>query len=245
MNNFLNALQFLTIIPLRVKKGKEEINLARSMAYFPLVGALLGLILFATWQIGILFLPSAVTCALVLTLSIVITGALHLDGFSDTVDGISGGRNKEDILDIMQTSHIGAIGMVSIVAILLLKFTLIYSLPSTIIGTALVSMAVMGRWSMVFSCQVYPAAGDKNSLARKFIEHIELKQLLWATVTMLILSAVLLALKALIIFPTILLICLIFNSFMLKKIGGLTGDTLGALNELVEVATLFIITVSA
>lgn len=242
MSNFLNALQFLTITP--IKTSKEEVNLAHSMAYFPLVGALIGLILFGIWEIGTFFLPPAVVCAVVLTLSILITGALHLDGFADTIDGLSGGRNKQDILEIMQTSHIGAIGMVGIVALLLLKFTLIYSLPSTVIGQALVSMVVMGRWSMVFSCQVYPAAGDRGSLARKFIEHIELKQLLWATVTMIILLAVLLGLKSLIIFPSILIISILFNTFLLKKIGGLTGDTLGALNELVEVATLFMVTVS-
>ncbi len=245
MRDFLTALKFLTIIPIKSKTGKEDIDLARSMAYFPLVGGLIGLILFGVWEIGGTFLPSSVVCALILALYIIITGALHLDGFADTIDGISGGRDKADIIDIMQTSHIGAIGMVGIVALLLLKFTLIYSLPSTVIGQSLVLMMVMGRWSMVFSCQVYPAAGDRQSLARKFIEHIELKQLLWATVTMVILLAVLAGLKALVIFPIILIVSILFNNFLVKKIGGLTGDTLGALNEFVELATLLIFTIAS
>lgn len=245
MNNFLTALQFLTIIPVKAKAGKEDINLSDSMSCFPLIGFIIGLILFGAWKIGIIFLPSAVVCALVLATSILLTGALHLDGFADTVDGISGGHEKNEILDIMKTGRVGAMGMVGIVMLLLFKFTLLYSLPSSTMGQSLILMTVMGRWSMVFSCQAYPATGNKQSLGRKFIGHIELKQIVRATLIMVILLTVLAGIKALIIFPLIFIISILFNNFIVKKIGGLTGDTLGGLNELIEVATLFIFTITA
>ena len=126
MKRLLVALQFLTIIPFKIKGKVDDNDLGRSLIYFPIVGLLIGLIL-----AGIAYfaapIPPLVTSALILIAWGVITGGIHLDGFADTCDGFYGNRPKEDILRIMRDSRIGTMGAVGVALILLFKFAVLSS----------------------------------------------------------------------------------------------------------------------
>ena len=109
MKKFLIALQFLTIIPVRLKNVEEK-ELSGSVNYYPVVGLLIGFLLAGSWLLLSIVFPVTVSALVVTGIYLLLTGALHLDGFADTVDGLYGGRTKEDIFRIMESSTIGAKG---------------------------------------------------------------------------------------------------------------------------------------
>jgi len=145
------AIQFLTIIPVISSPTPDNINdgnqneeedltenFANSMAFFPLVGMLIGILLVVLRRI-FYYLPvsSLIGDTLILIIWIWLSGGLHLDGFADSIDGFSGGHNKEEILKIMKDSSTGAKGVVALVSLLLLKFVLLVEMPLLLKDTAL------------------------------------------------------------------------------------------------------------
>lgn len=244
MKNFMIALQFLTPIPLPLTEIDDQ-GLGRSMAWFPVVGVFIGSVLATVYLLGNLFLPQMVASSLVMAAMIFITGGLHLDGLADTIDGLNGGKTREEILKIMHDDRIGAMGAMGIGVILLVKFACIYSLPGWEVARSLIAMAVLGRWSMVFSCWKYQAGGGSQSLGRRFIENVGRKEIVWATTTSFVLLLILSGWKGLFVLAIALIAILLFNFYLTRKIGGPTGDTMGGLSEVVESIALlsfFVIT---
>ncbi len=240
MNYFILALQFLTPIIGKCKIVKEE-DLAKSMAWFSLAGLFIGIVLAGLYSLFILFLPQIVACALILLATILLSAGMHLDGLSDTVDGIAGGKDKKDALRIMHDSNIGAIGAVIVFSCLLIKFACLYSFSSHMTRLALIVAAVLSRWSFVFSAAKWQAAPDNQGLGKKFINFVTNEELLWAS---LIMIAVLLAcfwIKGILILGLAILFIVGFNNFIKNKVGGLTGDTIGAVGELTETLVLVLI----
>ena len=149
MTSLLLAIQFLTVIPLKIRDVNER-KLADALIYFPLAGLLIGLILagLSTALFSLHFYEFTVAVVLVVALA-AITGGMHLDGLSDTFDALAGGKDKEKRLEIMRDSHAGAMGVISIVCVLLLKAALIFSLRPQDYLPALILMCILSRWSMV------------------------------------------------------------------------------------------------
>jgi len=237
MKRFLIALQFLTIFPIRIKSEVNEKDLGASLVWFPVVGALIGAVLAAILFI-FSFLPHLVTIALVLIASIVLTGAIHLDGFTDTCDGFLSAKSKEKILEIMRDSRIGTMGAVGITCLLLFKFTILVSIPKDILWKALIMTAVFARWCQCLACYMSGYAREEGK-ARYFIEHAAGKGVLSGAVFTLVMFILLLRLKGLILFFICLLPVFLSIQFVKRKIGGMTGDTIGAVSEIAEVAVLF------
>lgn len=238
MRGFLIALQFLTSIPVKVKKTVGDKELAESMAYFPLVGLLVGTILALVYNIFSLIFPHPVNCAFILILNIIITGGLHIDGFIDTIDGIASGGDRKKVLEIMREGRLGAIGVAAAILLFLAKYSLLVSLPKGTIEISLIVMLGLSRWSFVISSALYPCARDGEGLGKKFIQGIKLKEVLVSTITILIVALLVFKLHVFVLIPVICCAFLAFNFYMYKKIGGITGDTLGALGEIIEVLTL-------
>src|SRR3989339_349112 len=124
MNGLISAIEFLTIIPVKSK----NFSLKNSVVYFPLVGIITGSILVGVNMAAVLVFPRMVADAFTLIALVILTGALHLDGFADTIDGIFGGKDRDDTLRIMADEHIGTFAVVGVFSLLLLKFTLIYGM---------------------------------------------------------------------------------------------------------------------
>jgi len=238
LKRFLLALQFLTIFGLKTKLKITEENLGRSLIYFPIVGLFIGLFLVLVSSIfG--FLPHLVKIALILIVYIIITGAIHLDGFIDTCDGLYAGKSKEEILAIMRDPHTGAMGVIGLVCLLLFKFVVFFSLPEKILIKTLIAMVVFGRWSQVFSCYISKDLLQEGT-AKYFIEYVNTKAMFFTTLFTLGLSLMLLKAKGLVSFLASALIAFLFVSFVKRKIGGVTGDIIGATSEVSETGYAFI-----
>ena len=239
MKSLLAAFRFLTTLPVGVATGeKEEEALASSMIFFPLVGLSIGGCLFLIYRGGSLVFSPLLTNLLVLLGWIVITGALHLDGFMDTVDGLSGGRNREERLKIMSDSSAGAKGVIGLVSLLGLKFLLLVEIePSLKMGTLLFAPAV-GRWSMVLTTHLAPCAREKG-LAKAFITHKGGAVVFWTSLTVALLGLAIFKSSFLLVIGICLGVMYASTLYFKSRIGGISGDTLGALNEIIEVSALF------
>jgi adenosylcobinamide-GDP ribazoletransferase len=237
MQKFLIALQFLTILPVRIKSEPSEQDIRASLVYFPLVGTLIGAFL-AVILFVFNFLPQPVMAALVLIASIVITGGMHLDGFADTCDGFYGNRPREKMLEIMRDSRVGAMGVMGIVSVLLLKFTLLLALPKTILPLTLILMTTFARWSQTFACFTSGYAREEGK-GRAFIGYNSKKGFFIAGAFTIFVFLSLMRFKGIIFLAFSLVPVGLFITYIKKKLGGMTGDTVGAVSELAEIAMLF------
>ncbi|MCK4261981.1 adenosylcobinamide-GDP ribazoletransferase [bacterium] len=239
MHGFLVALQFLTIVPVKLKAVTEE-NLSRSVAWFPVVGLIIGAVLCLVNMAG---MPPMVVKGLVLVALIVLTGGLHLDGFADTCDGFFSGKGKEETLAIMRDSRLGAMGVIGLILLLLLKFALLVSLPhGRVEMSSLLLMPAIGRWAMVVIGYLTPYArrrGGKGSFHTS--NNINYRDFAEATLITLIVSLLLFGFLAILLMLTVYLLILGIRWFSLRKIGGITGDVSGAGGELSEILILGLI----
>ena len=120
---FVAAIQFLTISPAFIRRAFSPQELGRAVGFYPLVGLILGGILAGAYYILSQRFPTPVTVSLILTLWVILTGAIHLDGFLDTYDGLFGGSTPEKRLEIMRDERIGAFALAGAVLLFLTKFT--------------------------------------------------------------------------------------------------------------------------
>ena len=245
------AIRFLTIIPVisfppsnNTNQNEEalEENFANSMAFFPLVGMLIGVLLVVLRRI-FYYLPVSplIGDTLILIVWIWLSGGLHLDGFADSVDGFFGGHNKEEILNIMKDSSTGAKGVVALVSLLLLKFVLLVEMPLLLKDAALLFTPTIGRWSMVIAAFLGKPARTKNSMGKLFMDYVGWREVIFASLTMVVVGILLFKLYFL---PLVIIgigIVLLILKYCQKKIGGISGDILGAINEIVEVSILLVI----
>lgn len=237
MKGFLIALQFLTILPVKIKSEITPGDSGRSLVFFPIVGMLIGaLLILILYLFG--FLPYPVVIVLILAASIFLTGGIHLDGFADTCDGLFGIKTKERALEIMRDSHVGTMAVVWLVILLLLKFTLLISVPKENLWRFLLLMPMFGRWTQVLACSLSIYAREQGK-AKYFIESAGKKEIFIATLYILAVFLFLMRLKGLIILLFSLLPVFLCINYIKNKIGGMTGDTIGAVNEISEVALLF------
>ena len=238
--SFLAALQFLTSIPVPLKRELSPEQLGRSTAYFPLVGLIIGGILAAlNWLLGFI-LPASVVNALLIVALVIVTGALHLDGFADTCDGIAGHKPVEERWRVMHDSRTGAFGVVGIALLLLVKYVSLNNIPPVFMTAILLFMPVVSRWAMVYAIFVFRYARPAG-LGTAFKKATRWPQFTAATIFTLAIAAALYPLFSVTGFLLIFGIWIITTalSFYLKyKFAGLTGDTYGAINEVAEVMTL-------
>ncbi len=242
---FRLAGAFLTIFPVAGKLDFSPERLGRSMGLFPAVGLALGLLLVLVNGLLTPLLPRAVLDCLLLILLIWTTGALHLDGLADLFDGLAGGRDRERSLRIMKDSRVGAIGAVGLVMVLLLKYLCLYHVPLAQKSAALILMPAAGRWSQVFlaSCSSYIRSEGGTGAA--FVDNVGRPELLRASLTLLLAALVLLAGDGVWLCLLLLLGATLLLHYFERRLGGVSGDVLGAATELIEVLSLLLLLVLA
>ncbi len=238
ITSFLLALQFLTVIPIKIKHIYEK-QISRSVVYFPLIGLLLGLILAGTNNLLLIlnFAPLIISIILVILLA-ALTGGIHLDGLADTFDAFSCRKNKEEMLAIMRDSHIGVMGVLSLVSIILLKIAFLYSVSTRLKIISLFLMCTLSRWSLVLTMFLFPYAREEGK-AKVFIKGVNFRIFILSTIITIVGTLALWRIKGLLIFIIVAMGSYIIGKFITNKIGGMTGDTLGAVNELMEALILF------
>jgi adenosylcobinamide-GDP ribazoletransferase len=241
MNRFLAALRFLTILPIPGEMGHRESDLAASLYYFPVVGLLIGL---AAAGLSLLFwawFPPLVAALLVVTVLLGVSGGLHMDGLCDSVDGFLSSRSRERMLEIMRDSRVGAMGVMAIVLVLGLKITALASLDNTSLPRTVLLMPVAGRCSLLILMAVLPYARPAGGLATLFYTRSGRIAAVWAVILLLLTGWLAAATAGVIASLAALVFVLLFAVYCRAKIGGATGDTLGAGSELAETAVALVL----
>ena len=242
------ALQFLTRVPVPIVVPFTNTVLRRSTLFFPVAGMVVGL---AAWGSGWLLLqvlPPQPAAALTLLIMIGMTGGLHLDGLMDTADGVLSGRSRERMLEIMKDSRVGAMGVIACVIVLLVQWSLLATLMDQgQWGPIMVLSFIGSRFAMIWAIAREPHARAGSGLGAMF-QGLSVKHIMGAFGIGWLLSGLFVMLEGQItsrdfyplyafgIGACILLIAL-FLAFIIarklsRKLGGLTGDTYGAICEL-------------
>ena len=231
---FLAAVQFLTRLPVPVGNFHPE-DLAKSLVFFPVVGLLIaagGLLLH--FVLGTHF-ENAVVVLIILVYLVLITGALHEDAIADAADGFGGGWNKEQILAIMRDSRIGSYGAIAIAFSLLGRFVLLTELPPTKFAAYFVAGQVLSRWTpLPLSFFLLPARLDSGQGSR-VAQRVSWFSLLIGTVLALGIAALFLKGAVLWAASIAVLVAITSGFYYRKRLGGITGDCLGATIQLAEI----------
>lgn len=243
IKKFISAIQFLTIIPINRKYLPTEKELAKSTIYFPFVGLIIGAFLVLTNEFFSLFFSKIFVSCLILIIGVIITCGFHLDGLIDTFDGLfSGFKNKDRIIEIMKDPRVGAMGVIFLFLFLLLKFSLIYELKNDTILKALILMPAFGRWATVFGARFYtPAKRTNLSLVEVYTSYVGNFEFVIATIFIVFFSILIFGINSVIIIGIVLIFNVLFFNYIKSKIGGITGDTLGAGCEMTEVLFLLVV----
>ncbi|MGH7875652.1 MAG: adenosylcobinamide-GDP ribazoletransferase [Candidatus Binatia bacterium] len=242
MNRFFAALQFLTLFPWpkRVERSADEVGPA--VIFFPVVGFLLGLILVLTNFLLAPFASPGLSSVAVVTMLALLTRGLHLDGVGDTFDGLGAGGNRERMLSIMDDSHTGAFGLIAIVLLLFFKIHAIESIDNER-WRALLAAPILGRWAMVLLG--YRSEAAKPGLGSTLIDHLKTKHIVFATFITLILVAAISHGAGIAMMIWVAVFALASKTYFHRRLGGVTGDTFGAVGELSETSVLVILALGA
>lgn len=238
MQDFFTGLQFLTRIRIVEQTDWSPASFGRSVKYFTLIGAIIGLLLAGLQYVFSQFLPSHVMAAAIIIAGIVLTGGLHCDGFMDTADGVFSGRSRERMLEIMKDSRVGANGVVAFGLLILLKYSLIADMTPALLTTALLVMPVAGRMAMVICVTSFPYARP-DGMGKAFAQYADRTTLLIAGVVALIII-IPLGIQAVISAGFAVLAGILSARYLAKVLGGLTGDTYGAVTEITELMALLV-----
>ena len=242
MPSIIAAFQFLTTFPTLIKRPFTAQELGRAVGWFPLVGLALGGVLFALSTLTQKIFPIEITAVLILIAWIILTRALHLDGLMDTCDGIFGGFTRERRLEIMRDSQMGAFGVIAGILLLMLKFSALISVDVHDLGFALVVSTLVGRWALSLIIIAFPYA-RKKGMGSTIKENARIPQLTLATIITLPAVWMLSAEKGLLIMAISALLTVVLVFYFMRLLKGLTGDTYGAITELVEVLVLLVFAV--
>lgn len=237
MRGFLIALTFLTRLPLpapKVEITSEEFS--RSYLYYPLVGLVLGLLLWLLAKASVLYFPPLVLGAFLLVAELILTGGIHLDGFMDSMDGLLSARSPKRILEIMKDSHIGAHACMALFGLLLLKFSLLASLTPPQFSILFV-MPMLSRWVFQIGVVCFPYARPQG-LGKGIHETTRWVPFLLGGCLVLGASFYLTGFAGLIAFGVCVSIVTLLAAKVSSLLGGLTGDLYGAFIELSEVVCL-------
>lgn len=234
---FWIALQFLSSLPIRLPGMPQPEELGRSLLFYPLVGLLFGLLLWGCHAL-LVGTPLLVHAALLLTVWVLLSGGLHLDGLADSADAWLGGfGDRERTLSIMKDPRSGPIAVVALVLLLLLKFTALVAVIQQQQGWALLLPPLIGRAALLglFLCTPYVRAGGLGQALADHLPRLAGRQVLGLSVLACLLLGGYNGLWA------VLLAVVVFfwlRHLMMKRLGGTTGDTAGALLELLETVVL-------
>jgi adenosylcobinamide-GDP ribazoletransferase len=242
---FAAAVQFLSILPVPgsaqlFEKDKVTPGLVIGCEYFPLVGLLLALLLWLLVLVFAPFVPQLVLAALLVAALVILTGGLHLDGLMDSCDGLFGGSTRERKLEIMRDSRVGSFGVLGAACLLLLKFALFASIKVHALPFALMMTLPSARWAMVLALRVFPSART-SGLGAAFHQAVTTERLLVAGIIALVIVLVLGQLIGLLVWMAATVTALLLGFWITRSIGGLTGDSYGAIEEVVEVVALLVL----
>lgn len=245
LSSFILTLQFFTRIPIPVQVDVKEDSFAKGITFLPIIGLIMGLIYMLTYKV--LFLGFGFDIAIfgVIVGNIILTGALHVDGLADTCDGIYSSRSKERMLEIMKDSRVGTNGVIAIIVDMGLRYLLLKNIGPELAVIAILLSPVAAKTAVAIIIGI-SKCGRKNGLGAIYLDHERKNYVIMAVIFGAIILGLALQVKGLILLACLGLLAFLFRNYITKKIDGMTGDTLGAFNELMEMFLLgFILLIGA
>ncbi len=239
LRSFYIALSFLTRIPAPIKGEVTQYQIGQSIIFYPVVGALMGGSFFLLSEFILFFstdFSSDVLAAIILTVWVLMTGGLHLDGLADSADAWIGGLNDRDrTLEIMKDPYCGPIAVASIVLVLLLKWVALSQLLKTGNSAFLIVVPMISRSVIIVLFMTTTYVRD-SGLGSAFLEYLPEEKFLWAA--LLICGLFYIIFASVLSMLMIVLVVVFLRIMMINRIGGMTGDTLGATVEIAEAVAL-------
>jgi len=235
LNPFLVALSFLTRIPVPGEGGNFTTNsLSRSTIFFPVVGGIIGAVNAGLYLILKPILPISVLAVFIVALPIFMTGGIHFDGLLDTCDGLFSGRSRERSLEIMRDSRVGSMGVIAGILNVMLRYSVLIELPGAVLPVLLITQAVTGRWVMSMALHFFSYARKDGGLGQGFNEGKKIIYITLSSGLALLITLIINGVAGIMIALIVGSLSLLIAIWVVGKIGGLTGDVYGALNEVAE-----------
>ncbi|MCX7920429.1 MAG: adenosylcobinamide-GDP ribazoletransferase [Clostridia bacterium] len=240
IKRFLLMIQFLTAIPLPISLDVKNEDFGKGLVFAPVIGIILGALLAGSFYALSFVFPPYAASVVVMIVYIVLTGGLHLDGLGDTFDGLFSNRPKERILEIMRDSRVGTNAVLAIVSVILLNVSLLSSFSVGYLPYVLLLMPVAGRIGSLIGSGISVYARSSEGLGKSFIDYCGAKEIAVGTVIYFGMFFGVLGVMGIVIacFPVVSAVVL--TKFFSRKIGGATGDILGAVCELNQTVFLMV-----
>jgi len=240
MISIIAAFQFLTISPTLIKRMFTSQEMGRAVGWFPLVGMVLGLLLYGLNDVAQLIFPMSVSAAITLFAWVLFTRAFHLDGFMDTCDGLFGGFTPQRRLDIMKDSRMGAFGVAGGVLVLLTEYSALSA--STNLFVALILASTLGRWASPLVIYWFPYARE-DGLGIEMKRNVRIREVLIATLIAGLISWFVYGWPGFVFMLGAAMIGFLVALYAMRLLPGLTGDIYGAVTTLVEMLILVVFTI--
>lgn len=241
VKRFVIMLQFMTAIPLRINLNIDSKDLGKGLALLPLIGLILGGIMAIVYKGLVQVFPPLITAVFLIVAYLMLSGGLHFDGLGDTFDGVFSNRSRERMLEIMHDSRIGTNAALAIISVILIHVAFLTSLTPGLMVKTLILMPVAGRIGCLVAAGTSQYARKDESLGKPFIDYCGIREVL---IGLLIYFAIFLAFLD-ITYGIISIITVLFSFILSKyfsgKVGGVTGDILGAVCELSQVFFLMMV----
>jgi adenosylcobinamide-GDP ribazoletransferase len=242
LDAFKLALSFLTIVPVKFQRDVDGRTFGKSIAFFPLIGLIIGIVLAAIWYLLVFKMgigKNAASIVVVITLA-ALTRMLHLDGLADMFDGLVGGKDKEHSLAIMKDSRVGSFGAVSVSCALLAKYAFLSSLEGPASTMTIILFPVVGRFVASAAMILQPYARE-DGLATLFSGGRKPAELIIPSMFTAISAFVLLGVSGIAALIVTCIFAVIILRWVKAKIGGITGDIIGGMIEMSEIALLLVV----
>ena len=234
---------FLTRLPAPVKLHWSESELAHSTPWFAVVGVIVGSIAAFAWWIGYLYWSPLIAAVFAVTASVLTTGAFHEDGLADSADGLGGAFDIEKKLVIMRDSRIGTYGSVALILTIVAKTGAIALLPPETAISVFIGAHMLGRWSSVPLIK-YNVYVREQGTGKPFASMVTTRSVIASSTFALFCSVVCFKSATLFVIPVILVFLYLAQWYVRRKLGGITGDILGAINSLTELLVYLIMSSS-
>ena len=238
MKSLILAIQFLTRVPININIETKEDSFADSVLWFPVVGLIIGAFNSLIYWLFSMMLPGVLPIVCTVLANVCITGALHVDGLADTCDGIFSARKKEKMLEIMKDSRIGTNGAIAVVFDILTRIAILFSISPDKVIWLIFSAPIASRTLLPLLMKLSVYARAEGGMGELFLGKQNWSRTLIAFAGGMLIVWLSLNFIGLASFAMSMLVIILYRSYIYSKIQGMTGDTIGAGNEIAEIVFL-------